>query len=63
MSEKKGRTISNKLKGFFGTKKRMTIITVAAIFLVIAIPSSIKTLEITEDPSFCGKNCHIMIFA
>jgi len=42
------------------SKYRFAIIIVLIIFLLFSLIISAKMLEITENPAFCGKNCHIM---
>ena len=42
------------------SKYKLPIIIVLIVLLSITLVISAKMLEITENPAFCGKNCHIM---
>lgn len=41
-------------------KPKNVVLLVILLFVVVSALVIPKTLEITESPSFCGKNCHIM---
>ncbi|MBE0520983.1 MAG: cytochrome c3 family protein [Candidatus Methanoperedenaceae archaeon] len=47
------------LKHWVSRNKLPLIIILVILFSMVAIASE-KMLEITENPEFCGKNCHIM---
>ena len=42
------------------SKYKLPIIIVLIVLLSVTLVISAKMLEITENPAFCGKNCHIM---
>lgn len=52
-------SLTTVLKHWMSRNKLPIIIVMVILFSTVAIASE-KMLEITENPSFCGKNCHIM---
>src|SRR5659263_269911 len=42
------------------SKYKLPIIIVLIVSLLTIVVISAKVLEISENPAFCGKNCHIM---
>lgn len=41
-------------------RNALIVLILLSVIFIIGVITIQKTLEITEDPSFCGKNCHIM---
>lgn len=39
---------------------KLPIFIISTIIILVGITTTAKIIEITENPAFCGKNCHIM---